>query len=64
MNPNFRPRPFNNNFNQYNRGGFSTPFFLGGLTGGLVAPLFYGGYNRPYYPTYYSSYYVPYPYYR
>ncbi len=48
----FRP---NNNLG----GGFLGPFLLGGLTGGLVAPLFYGGYNRPY-NTYY---YYPYPYY-
>ena len=34
-------------------GGFLTPFLLGGITGGLVAPLFYN--NRPNY-----SYYVPY----
>lgn len=35
-------------------GGFLGPFLLGGVTGGLVAPLFYGGYNRP-------NYYYPYP---
>ena len=35
---------------------FLGPFILGGITGGLVAPYFYGGYNRPYY-------YSPYPYY-
>ena len=31
-------------------GGFAAPFILGGITGGLVAPFFYGngyGYNRP-----------------
>lgn len=45
-------------------GGFLGPFILGGVTGGLVAPFFYG-YNRPnYYPNYYyPSYYYP-PYYR
>lgn len=37
-------------------GGFLGPFLLGGLTGGLVAPIFYGGYNRPNY-----NYYYPYP---
>ena len=43
-------------------GGFLGPFLLGGVTGGLVAPLFYGGYNnRPYY-YYYNNYYYPYPY--
>ena len=36
-------------------GGFLGPFILGGLTGGLVAPFFYG--NRPNY-----NYYYPYPY--
>ena len=65
------------NFNSYNRqvyrqnqnndrfigGGFLGPFLLGGVTGGLVAPLFYGGYNRPYYNNYYY-YPYPYPYYR
>ena len=39
--------------NRYN-GGFLGPFILGGITGGLMAPLFYN--NRPYY-------YIPYPYY-
>ncbi len=44
----------------YNRNdqrfGFLTPFLLGGITGGLISPLFYN--NRPNY-----SYYMPYPYY-
>lgn len=39
-------------------GGFLGPFILGGITGGLVSPLFYGGYNRPQY-----YYYQPGPYY-
>lgn len=39
-------------------GGFLGPFLLGGITGGLVSPLFYGGYNRPYYN---NNYYYPYP---
>lgn len=51
-------------YTQYNKNnderiigtGFLGPFVLGGITGGLVAPLFYGGYNRPYY-------YGPMPYY-
>ena len=38
------------------RMGFLTPFILGGITGGLVAPYFYN--NRPNY------YYYPYPYYQ
>ena len=48
-------------------GGFLGPFILGGITGGLVAPFFYGGYSRPnyyypqpYYPPYYRPYYRPY----
>lgn len=43
-------------------GGFIGPFLLGGITGGLVAPLFYNN-NRPnyYYPVYpyYGPYYRP-----
>ncbi len=66
-----RPRPGNRPnrppMNQPNRivgGGFLGPFLLGGLTGGLVAPFFYGGgYNRPNYYPYYPNYYYP-PYYR
>lgn len=47
--------PNNNRF----VGGFATPFILGGLTGGLLAPAFY---PRPYYPPY--PMYPPYrPYY-
>jgi hypothetical protein len=47
--------------------GFIGPFLLGGLTGGLVAPYFYGPQNRP--PYYYQNniygpYPYPYPYYR
>lgn len=58
----FNPNQQFNPSNQYNDtrfigGGFLGPFILGGLTGGLVAPLFYGGYNRPNY-----NYYYPYPY--
>lgn len=49
-------------------GGFLGPFLLGGLTGGLVAPFFYGGgygYQRPYYYNNYYYYpYSPYGYYR
>ena len=64
MNYKFTKPPFNNQYNpSYNNmpnndrfigGGFLGPFILGGLTGGLVAPLFYG--NRPNYN------YYPYPY--
>ncbi len=52
---------FSRNFVNDNRfgGGFLGPFILGGITGGLVSPLFYNGYNRPYYNNYY---YYPYPY--
>lgn len=57
-------RPYNNNnySNNDNRligGGFLGPFILGGITGGLVSPFFYGnGYGRPYYN---NNYYYPYP---
>lgn len=58
MNQGFRPgfgRPgFGSNYNQ---SGFWGPFLLGGLTGGLISPIFY---NRPYYypyPNYYGPYY-------
>ncbi len=43
-------------------GGFLTPFILGGITGGLVAPYFYN--NRPYYGYYPYPYYNNYYYYR
>ena len=51
------PRSFNNSMTSDNRliGGFAGPFLLGGITGGLISPLFY---NRPYYNNYY---YPPYP---
>ena len=52
-------KPNQNNNDRFIGGGFLGPFLLGGVTGGLVAPLFYGGYNnRPYY----NNYYYPYPY--
>lgn len=59
--------PYSNNSNNDSRligGGFLGPFILGGITGGLVSPLFYGGYNnynRPVY--YYQPGPRPYPYY-
>ncbi len=43
-----------------NNRNFLGPFILGGITGGLVAPLFYN--NRPYYNNYYSYYPIPYQY--
>ena len=61
------PRNFNNSNDRFIAGGFLGPFLLGGITGGLAAPLFYGGYNRPNYYNnyYYPPYYPPYPpYYR
>lgn len=39
-------------------GGFAGPFLLGGITGGLISPLFYNR-PRPYYNNNY--YYPPYP---
>lgn len=53
-NQNFRRRPNYNN----ERFGFLGPFLLGGITGGLVAPLFY---QRPPYPYYTNNYYYQYP---
>lgn len=40
-----------------NERGFLGPFILGGITGGLLAPVFY---KRPNY-NYYPYYYYPYP---
>ena len=42
-------RPPMNQPNRFIGGGFLGPFLLGGLTGGLVAPFFYGGNHRPNY---------------
>ena len=44
-----------------NQGSFLGPFILGGITGGLISPLFWGN-NRPIYYPYYPPY-RPYPYY-
>lgn len=53
----------NSIYRRNNNRGFIGPFILGGITGGLVAPLFYNN-NRPnyYYPIYpyYGPYYRPY----
>lgn len=49
-------RPSNNSDDRFIAGGFLGPFLLGGITGGLVSPLFYN--QRPYYNNYY--YYPPY----
>jgi len=50
-------RSSNNSDERFIAGGFLGPFLLGGLTGGLVSPLFYN--QRPYYNNNY--YYPPYP---
>lgn len=50
----------NNTLYKGNGRGFLGPFILGGITGGLVAPLFYN--NRPYYNNYYPYPYYPIPY--
>lgn len=50
---------YRKNNDRFLGGGFLGPFILGGITGGLVSPLFYGNYNRPYYN---NNYYYPYPY--
>ena len=57
MNRRMIPRPDD----RFIGGGFAAPFILGGITGGLVAPDFYGPPNRP--PYYYqNNFYGPYPY--
>ena len=48
-----RSNNLNNNDSRLIGGGFLGPFILGGITGGLVSPFFYGVYNRPYYNNYY-----------
>lgn len=57
--------PYNNGDERF-FGGFLGPFILGGITGGLVAPLFNNN-QGVYYPPqpYYMNnyYYPPYPYY-
>ena len=54
---NFNNQNYVNNDDRFIAGGFLGPFLLGGLTGGLVSPLFYNN-QRPYYNNYY--YYPPY----
>ena len=49
--------PRNLNGDRFFAGGFLGPFLLGGITGGLVSPLFYNN-QRPYYN---NNYYYPYP---
>ena len=51
---------YNNSDDRFIGGGFLGPFLLGGLTGGLVSPLFYN--QRPYYNNYYYYPYPPRPY--
>ena len=60
----YMSRPINNNSDiRFIGGGFLGPFLLGGITGGLVSPFFYG--RRPYYNNnYYYPPYPPYPPYR
>lgn len=56
--------PYNNDDRFF--GGFLGPFILGGITGGLVAPLFNNNQGVYYQqPPYYMNnyYYPPYPYY-
>ena len=56
---NFNSTMYNNSDDRFIGGGFLGPFLLGGLTGGLVSPLFYN--QRPYYN---NNFYYPYPPYR
>ena len=48
-------RTSNNSNDRFIAGGFLGPFLLGGITGGLVSPLFYNN-PRPYYNNYYYYY--------
>lgn len=48
------------NDNRFIGGGFLGPFVLGGLTGGLVAPFFYGQNGPRPYNYSYNNYYYPY----
>lgn len=57
MRPN-GPRPNGPGPGGNNQGRFLGPFILGGITGGLISPLFWGN-NRPIYYPYYP--YPPYP---
>lgn len=53
---NFNSTMYSNSDDRFIGGGFLGPFLLGGLTGGLVSPLFYN--QRPYYN---NNFYYPYP---
>lgn len=55
-------QPIPNQGTDDERFGFLGPFLLGGLTGGLVAPFFYGGRYTNYYPPTPYPYYPPAPY--
>lgn len=58
MHPSNINTPYGQNDDRF-AGGFLGPFVLGGITGGLLAPAFYGpGYGRQ--PVY-NTYYPPYP---
>lgn len=61
MNYQYLRQPNNFNIPQNERiigTGFLTPFLLGGITGGLLAPAFYPRpYNNYYYPVPYQNYY-------
>lgn len=61
------PNQAYNNQDERFFGGFLGPFILGGITGGLVAPLFNNNQGYYYQPPYYTNnyYYPPYygPYY-
>lgn len=59
MNPTNMSTSYGQNDDRFIAGGFLGPFILGGITGGLLAPAFYGpGYGRQ--PVY-NTYYAPYP---
>ena len=62
VDPNYMMMPVDPSDDRLIGGGFLGPFILGGITGGLLAPSFNGGYGRTGYYNNYNYYYPPYYY--
>lgn len=62
VDPNYMTMPVDPSDDRFLGGSFLGPFILGGITGGLLAPSFNGGYGRPGYYNNYNYYYPPYYY--